>query len=137
MTSFLKPPIELRRGYKSKSRLDLIGKYADTYGCMACNLKGLTQTYKTDIHHLAGIGAGLKASDNLCFPLCQMHHNHDGGVAGFTIHKGIAEFEDLYLPQKEFINLLNEKIFEDNNLKGKDLRAYELIKEFCNGKEEK
>ena len=115
MTSFLKPESELRRGYKDKKRLAMVASYP----CLICESPA-------NVHHFWGQGAGLKASDLLTIPLCRNCHQGTGGL-----HDNLAAFEKKYGTQKELINEVNERIFQDNNLKGKDLRAYELIKQFC------
>ncbi len=125
MKNLLKPDPRLRRGYKDKKRLGLLSNY----DCQACRLKGERQTTRTHIHHLAGIGAGLKASDLLSFLLCEKHHQ--SGKIGEAIHKGIAEFEENFKPQLQFIFEINERIFKDRGLKGKDLEAYFLVKNYC------
>jgi hypothetical protein len=85
------------------------------------------QKTRNNVHHLAGIGAGKKASDLLTFPLCEMHHDHPAGKAGITIHKGIAEFEKEFKPQFEFIGIINERILRDNNLSAKDFYHCQLV----------
>lgn len=124
MINLLKPDKCLQRGFKDKKRLELLANYQ----CQVCELIGEPQTTKTELHHLAGIGAGMKASDLLCFVLCQIHHQ-SGEEA---IHKGIAEFEAKFKSQKQFIFEVNERIFRDNTLKGKDLRHYELVRDWVN-----
>jgi hypothetical protein len=84
----------------------------------------LNQRQKTrlNVHHLAGIGAGLKASDLLTFPLCETHHS--------LLHSGIAEFEKQFKPQFEFIGMINERILRDNFLSPKDLWHCELVSDW-------
>jgi len=118
MVNLLKPDIRLRRGYKDKKRLEMVGAYS----CMICGKEA-------NVHHLAGIGAGLKASDLLVFPVCHLHHQGEEGV-----HNGIQEWEKKYKPQLQFIFEINEKIYKDRALKGKDLEAYELVKNYCEEK---
>jgi len=130
MVSLLKPEKELQRGYKNSKRLSFVAQY----DCMACEMKEERQTTRTIVHHLAGIGGGKKASDLLTFAICEMHHNHDEGEIGITLHKGIAKFEENFKSQIEFIGLVNEMIFRDNNLKGQDLKNYELVKNYIQQK---
>lgn len=115
MINLLKPPVELRRGFKDKKRLEMAGSYS----CMICGKE-------SNVHHLAGIGAGLKASDLLVFPICHYHHQGKDGI-----HNGIEEWEKKYKPQLQFIYEINERIFKDNVLKGKDLERYYLVKEWA------
>ncbi len=124
----LKPEKELQRGYKNKRRLALLS----VYGCQVCQLLGVRQTTRTELHHLAGIGAGKKASDLLCCVLCSKHHQT--GEVGEAVHKGIAEFEENFLSQIEFIGLVNEMIFRDNKLKGQDLKNYHLVRDWVQQK---
>jgi hypothetical protein len=118
----LKPEPELRRGFKDKKRLG----YLANYSCQVCQLLGENQTTRTELHHLAGIGAGMKASDLLCLVLCQKHHTGKDGV-----HSGIAEFEAKFKSQLQFIFEINERIFKDRALKGRDLERYYLVKNYC------
>ena len=99
MKSLLKPAPELRRGFKNPKRLG----YVAQYGCVCCEMLGTKQKTRLNVHHLAGIGAGLKASDLLTFPLCETHHN--------LLHAGIEEFEKDFKPQLEFIRIINERIW--------------------------
>lgn len=123
-----KVELELQRGYKNKRRLALLS----VYSCQVCQLLGVRQTTRTELHHLAGIGAGKKASDLLCFVLCLIHHQ--SGKVGEAVHKGIAEFEANFKSQIEFIGLVNEMIFRDNNLKGQDLKNYYLVRDWVKQK---
>jgi hypothetical protein len=132
MTSFLKPDPCLQRGFKDKSRLGMVASYS----CWACEIDDVRQISRTEVHHEAGIGAGMKASDLLTLGICNEHHNDFGGKAGVTIHINISDWEDKYGKQLDIIGELNERIFRDFNLKGKDLKHYNLIKEYC-GKEKK
>lgn len=122
MINLLKPPVELRRGFKDKKRLEMVAQYP----CLVCQTFGLKQTTRVNVHHLAGIGAGMKASDLLTYPTCETHHQ--SGKVGEAVHKGIKEFEANFKSQIEFIGMVNEMIFRDNALKGKDLERYYLVK---------
>jgi hypothetical protein len=117
----LKPDKCLQRGFKDKGRLEMVGSYS----CMICGKEA-------NVHHLAGIGAGKKASDLLTFPICHFHHQGGDGV-----HNGIEEWEKKYKPQLQFIYEINERIFKDKTLKGKDLERYYLIKNYCENEKEK
>ena len=116
--NFLKPVPELRRGFKNPKRLGYVAQYS----CVCCEMLGIKQKTRLNVHHLAGIGAGLKASDLLTFPLCEMHHN--------LLHAGIEQFEKDFKTQKEFIGIINERIFKDNNLTGKDLYFCEIVRDW-------
>lgn len=118
----LKPPPELRRGYKDPKRLGYVAEYK----CVCCEMLNAVQKTRLNVHHLAGIGAGKKASDLLTFPLCEFHHN--------LLHKNIGEFEKNFKTQAQFICITNERIFNDNVLTGKQLRAYELVKDWAENK---
>mgnify|MGYP003646861786 CR=1 FL=1 len=69
--NWLKPPIELRNGYKDKARLAAIHKQP----CSLCFVKNLGYT-TLDItaHHKHGGGMGKKSSDLLTMSLCVSHH---------------------------------------------------------------
>jgi len=118
----LKPAPELRRGYKDPKRLG----YVAQYGCVCCEMLGTKQKTRLNVHHLWGIGGGKKASDLLTFPLCEIHHN--------LLHSALWKFEEDFKPQSEFIGIINERIFKDNVLIGKQLKAYELVKEWARNK---
>lgn len=115
MINLLKPPPEMRRGFKDKRRLEMVASYP----CLVCGSPA-------NVHHLAGIGNGKKASDLLTMPLCHFHHQGEEGI-----HQDIAGFEEKHGTQKEMINKVNEMIFGDFDLKGKDLERYYLIKNYC------
>jgi hypothetical protein len=122
MKSFLKPALELQRGFKYIKRLGYVAQYK----CVCCEMLDERQKTRLNVHHLAGIGDGKKASDLLTFPLCEIHHN--------LLHKGIAEFEKAFKSQIEFIGITNERIFKDNVLKAKDLYHYELVRDWVESK---
>ena len=113
-----KPAPELRRGFKNSKRLGYVAQYS----CVCCDLLNQRQKTRLNVHHLAGIGAGLKASDLLTFPLCETHHS--------LLHSGIAEFEKQFKPQFEFIGMINERILRDNFLSPKDLWHCELVSDW-------
>lgn len=50
------------------------------------------------------------------------------------MHRGVAEFEKNFKSQREFLGIVNEKIFEKNDLKGKDLEGYNLIRSWVKQK---
>lgn len=122
MINLLKPPPEMRRGFKDKKRLEMVASYP----CLACQKKNKTQTTRTCVHHFWGTGAGMKESDLKTMPLCESCHNE--------LHRGLDKFEEKYYTQKEMINKVNEMIFRDFDLKGKDLERYNLIREWINDK---
>ena len=115
MLNLLKPDPCLQRGFKDKKRLEMVGSYS----CMICGKEA-------NVHHLAGIGAGKKASDLLVMPLCFKHHQGEDGV-----HNGIEEWEKKYKPQLQFIYEINERIYKDKALKGRNLERYSLIRDYC------
>lgn len=125
MISCLKPPVELRQGYKSPKRLGLVASLGN---CIVCSEFKLRRTTRLEIHHLTGCGLGKKASDLLSIYLCFFHHQKGG--RGEAVHRGVAEFEKNFGTQKELLAITNERIFEMNDLKGDDLRDYESIKEW-------
>lgn len=125
MVNLLKPPVQLRRGYKDKKRLEMVGSYF----CLACQKVNRAQTTRTCVHHLWGQGGGKRASDLLTMPLCFSCHQGTGGL-----HDNLKEFEKKYYTQKQMINMVNEMIFRDFNLKGKDLERYYLIRDYCEEK---
>ena len=97
MANFLKPPLELRRGYKDKKHL---GKVAH-FNCRACRIKQAPRARRINIHHYWGCGAGKKASDLLTFTLCEFHHRL-GGV-GHALHDGLEEWEGKFGTQESLI----------------------------------
>ncbi|MFT6332972.1 MAG: hypothetical protein ACJAW3_001322 [Lentimonas sp.] len=113
----LKPDPCLQRGFKDKSRLGMVASYS----CFCGN--------PSNVHHLAGIGNGKKASDLLTMPLCHFHHQGEEGI-----HLDIAGFEEKHGTQYEMIDRVNEEIFKDFDLKPKDLERYYLIKNYCENK---
>jgi hypothetical protein len=104
MKSFLKPPVELRNGYKDPKRLEAVR----SLDCCICTKLGLLQLSATEAHHRIGNGIGLKASDLLTFGLCSKHHAR--GNRGDAIHETpIEEWETKYkVTQDELIALTDE-----------------------------
>lgn len=122
MKNLLKPEPELRRGYKDPKRLGYVAQYK----CVCCEMLNAMQKTRLNVHHFWGTGAGKKQSDLLTFPLCEIHHN--------LLHSALSKFEEDFKPQSEFIGIINERIFNDNVLTGKQLRAYELVKNWAENK---
>lgn len=120
MINLLKPPKELQRGYKDKKRLEMVGSYS----CLSCEKANRAQTTRTCVHHFWGTGAGMKESDLKTMPLCERCHDE--------LHRGLDIFEEKYYTQKEMIGIVNERIFKDNTLKGKDLERYYLVRDWAN-----
>ena len=116
MKNFLKPLIELRRGYKSPKHL---GKVAEI-PCMACRIEPAPRARRLNLHHLCGIGAGQKASDLLVLPLCEFHHQV-GGV-GHAIHAGVEIWEEKFGTQQSLILEIHAKL------------GIEIYKNFLEGK---
>ena len=104
MKSFVKPPIELRRGYKSPKHLGRVAEIP----CMACRIEMAPKARRLNIHHLWGGGAGKKHSDLLTIPLCEFHHTL-GGV-GHALHAGLEEFEKKFGTQEALILEIHEKL---------------------------
>ena len=105
----MKPPPELRRGFKDPKRLDKIRQLP----CLIC--KG-DQKSPTEVHHYWGTGAGKKESDRKTMPLCNFHHtgSFGGHVVGETIHAGLREFEAKHGTQEELIERTNELLNKIN-----------------------
>jgi hypothetical protein len=107
----LKPPLELRNGFKNPKRLAAIHELP----CVACWLKGLKQKYPTEAHHKIGCGLGKKASDNLTMALCDLHHlgrfirDEDAHlINGWSIHKTpLHRWEEEWKDQDFLIELTN------------------------------
>lgn len=100
--NLLKPPKELRNGYKDPKRM------ADIHNlpCVVCFAKGIPQTTKTIAHHKIGMGLGKKASDLLTAALCENHHTGVDGVHTLPLHR----WEDIYYTQDECIELTNRML---------------------------
>lgn len=116
--NLLKPDKCLQRGFKDKKRLEMVA----SYNCLACQKKNRLQTTRTCVHHFWGTGAGMKESDLKTMPLCENCHDE--------LHRGLDKFEEKYYTQKQMINIVNERIYKDRALKGKDLERYYLIKDY-------
>lgn len=67
--------------------------------CVLCELLGMTQTSKTDVHHIReGQGMGQRASDMLTLPLCHATcHQGPQGVHGDRSLLRLAKVEELDL----------------------------------------
>lgn len=100
----LKPPIELRNGYKNKLHL---GKVA-LMKCVACETERAARNTRLEIHHKTGCGLGKKASDLLTIPLCNFHHQ--GGERGFALHRGVDIWEEKFGTQDDLILQIHEKL---------------------------
>ena len=105
MKSFLKPPLELRNGYKDKKRL------ADIHllPCANCFAKGRKQPDATIAHHKIGMGMGKKASDLLTTSLCNSCHTGPEGIH----NKPLWKWEEDNFTQDELILITNKML---NNL---------------------
>lgn len=92
MKSYLKPPKELRAGFKDPARMKAIHEI----GCSLCKLMTWTQRTPTEAHHLHGKGMGLKVSDKLSMSLCRGCHStfHKMGRMAWEKQFGIVQ-EDL------------------------------------------
>ncbi len=103
MKSFLKPPIELRRGYKDKKRLALI----HFLPCQVCEKLDLKQKSRTIAHHKIGMGLGKKASDLLTTALCENHHNKSSeGIHNMPLDR----WENKFFTQDQLIEFTNESL---------------------------
>ncbi len=129
MINLSKPILELRNGFKNSGRLGLVASIP----CLACEMNGVIQNH-VEVHHFMGHGDGRKASDLKTVPLCDLHHwaRFVQGVRGQTIHLNLKEFENNYKTQMELLKITNDRIFEENNLTGKQLEFYKIIKDFTN-----
>ena len=111
MKSFLKPPIELRAGYKDPERMAALHELP----CVVCEQRGERQVTKTEAHHLHGFGLGKKVSDLLSFPLCQNHHGPK--IQGTSLHStGLPAWESKFGSQKKLLRITNEKYFAETHL---------------------
>lgn len=129
----LKPEIELRNGFKCERYLARVRELE----CLACEIEGSQQTEPTEAHHKIGEGLGLKASDLLTMGICNKHHNGNfrSDKKGNAIHHTVLkDWEAKFKSQILLIEMTNERIFSRNDLKGQDLRNYELIKNYINNK---
>lgn len=112
--NLLKQNKELRNGYKDPKRMEAIHDLP----CLACKLKGIEQRYPTEAHHKIGMGLGLKASDLLSMPLCDLHHSarfireEDAHLINtWAIHKSILKnWEKQWGTQDELIEITNKML---------------------------
>ena len=104
MRSFLKPPVELRRGYKDLKHLGRVAEFP----CRACRITPAPKARRINVHHKCGIGAGKKASDLLTFTICEFHHTK-GGI-GEAIHSGTETWEETFGTQDSLILEIHEEL---------------------------
>lgn len=104
MTNYLKPPKELRAGFKDPARMKAIHEIC----CSLCYLKGWKQTTPTEAHHLHGKGMGKKVSDLLSMSLCRSCHTS----GEFAFHKigRIAWEEKFEVDQEMLIEITNKML---------------------------
>ncbi len=104
MKSYLKPPKELRAGFKDPARMKAIHDLP----CSLCYLKDWKQTTLTEAHHLHGRGMGKKVSDRLTMSLCDNCHQK----GEFAFHKigRIAWEEKFDTCQEDLIQLTNKML---------------------------
>lgn len=99
--NLLKPPLELRRGFKDPKHLAKVAQLP----CSLCTHLKRKQTTRTEVHHLHGFGMGKKVSDRLCMPLCSECHR--AGEFAFH-HIGRVAWEEKFgLTQNQLIELTN------------------------------
>ena len=102
----MKPPPELRRGFKDPKRMAAIHDLP----CSLCYLKGWKQKTRTTAHHKHGEGMGLKVSDRLSMSLCNAHHQ--SGQDAFH-HIGRVAFEEKFeTTQDQLIEITNKLLSE-------------------------
>ena len=101
MTNLQKKPEKYRNGYKNKQRLSDIHQIP----CSLCYKLGRQQTTRTTAHHKIGLGLGLKASDEICMSLCDLHHQKGQDAIH---HIGRARFEKKFCSQDELIEITNK-----------------------------
>ena len=66
--------------------------------CVLCELLGMPQTARTQVHHLReGVGMGQRNSDMLTIPLCADHHTGQSGIHGDRSALRLAKVEELDL----------------------------------------
>jgi hypothetical protein len=105
--NLLKPPVELRNGYKDKQRLSDIHNIP----CSLCLYLNQKQTSRTTAHHKTGMGLGKKASDLLTMSLCDNHHQRGQDAIH---HIGTKTFEEKFIDQDSLILLTNEMLSKLN-----------------------
>lgn len=100
--NLLKPPKELRNGYKDPKRLAAIHNLP----CSLSYLKGWKQSTPTEAHHLHGGGMGKKSSDLLTMSLAREFHTS----GEFAFHKiGRVAFEEHFnCTQEDLIEITNK-----------------------------
>jgi hypothetical protein len=105
---WLKPPIELRNGYKDKVRLAAIHNLP----CSLCFLKGWKQKTRTTAHHKHGGGLGKKSSDLLAMALCDNCHQK----GKFAFHKiGRITWEEKFDVDQDMLIEITNKMLENEN----------------------
>ena len=117
MKNYLKPDPKLRNGYKDPSHREKV----IALHCLVCRKAGIEQRYKTEGHHMIGKGIGLKASDRLMMPLCDLHHNGNfirdedrDKIETWSIHKSIlSDWEARWGTQESLVDDTIELIGEN------------------------
>lgn len=107
--NYLKPPKELRRGFKDPKHLERVAGLC----CSLCFFLGEKQTAKTEVHHFHGGGMGKKASDKMVMSLCQSHHR----TGEFAFHHiGRSAFEEKFgIDQYGLIEITNRMLEHAGN----------------------
>jgi hypothetical protein len=101
----LKPPKELRNGFKDPKRLAAIHNLP----CSLCFFLRTEQTSKTIAHHQIGLGLGKKASDRLAMSLCEFHHTKGQDAIH---HIGRVAWEEKFDITEGDLILLTNKMLE-------------------------
>lgn len=102
--NLLKPPIEMRAGFKDPKHLARVAQLE----CIVCKNQELKQLFRTEVHHLIGMGLGKKASDLFTIPLCSFHHRL--GNKGEAIHSGKQSFEKKFGTQQNLLEQTKKDI---------------------------
>lgn len=104
--NYLKPPPELRNGYKDPKRMKAI----HSIPCSLSHFLGEEQTSPTEVHHKHGGGLGLKASDLLTMSLSREYHTS----GPFAFHQiGREAFEHKFgVTQNKLIEITNKLLEE-------------------------
>ena len=89
----------------TKAEKALWSRMAD-FGCIACHLDGLKNTY-VSIHHIDG--RTKPGAHSKVLPLCGPHHQV-GGTEAPSIHPWKARFEEKYGTQEHLLKLTLEAI---------------------------